>query len=86
MSNYHITTTITAVPFRCVVCGYVDEVLHTRRETDDPWAVMLTVDTVHQLIGASDPSGQLRDTFKAKGIGASDKPIGQLRDTFKAKG
>lgn len=50
---YHITTTITAAPFRCVVCGYVDEVLHTRRETDDPWAVMFTVDTVHQLIGAN---------------------------------
>ena len=56
MSNYHITTTITATPFRCVVCGYVDEVLHTRRETDDPWAVMFAVDTVHQLIGASQPA------------------------------
>lgn len=53
MSNYHITTTITATPFRCVVCGYVDEALHTRRETDDPWAVMFTVDTVHQLIGTA---------------------------------
>lgn len=52
MSNYHITTTITAIPFRCVVCGYVDGVLHTRLETDDPWVVMFAVDTVHQLIGA----------------------------------
>lgn len=53
MSNYHITTTITAEPFRCVVCGYVDEVLHTRRETDDWWAVMFTVDTVQRRIDAS---------------------------------
>ena len=61
MSNYHITTTITAAPFRCVVCGYVDEVLHTRRETDDPWAVMFTVDTVHQLIGASQHNAAAND-------------------------
>jgi hypothetical protein len=52
MSNFHVTTTITKVPFRCVVCGYVDEVLTVRHETTDPWAVMFTVDTVHQLIGA----------------------------------
>ena len=48
-----VETTITQEPFRCIVNGYLNGCLEYRRETDDPWAVMFTVDTVHQLIGAS---------------------------------